>query len=74
MAYQEEFPVLYEDGNCIIYKNSSGEIFVEPKTSKSATIRISCDSRQTTVTCAGGILTPTSINGLSAFRATTSGR
>ncbi len=63
-----QFPSLYEDGRIRVFTNGSGEIFVQDKAEYGETMRISPAYRGLIVTCQGGLMTPTSKNGLDAFR------
>jgi len=63
----EDFPILYEDHQILVYNNPSGEIFVEKKGENIAAIRISPDSDGLVVTSQSANFTPWSVNGLPAF-------
>ena len=74
MKYRDEamggtnFPVLFEQGNLMVYKNSSDEIFVQ---NGDTTIRITPFYKSGFKITAGngkGRLEPTSVNGLPAFQ------
>ncbi|GEM_PF-2301829 len=61
------FPILYEDHTVRVFKNPSGEIFVENVRGVEATIRIGADRDGLSVTAHDGTFTPWAINGLPAF-------
>ena len=63
----ENFPILFQDGRLQVYKNPSGEIFVEDMRDKGVEIRISLGQDGLTVTSQTGALTPWATNGLPAF-------
>jgi len=63
----ENFPILFEDNQIQVYKNPSGEIFVENKQNKNSTMRISTYGVGFQVTAHDANLSPWAINGLPAF-------
>lgn len=69
----ENFPILYENVDIVVFKNPAGEIFVQ-KTSRVADtegpcIRIGCFGHtELVVTANNGGLIPWAVNGVSAFR------
>lgn len=67
-THDDDFPILFEDSRIKVYQNGSGEIFVENKRNKKATVRISSDGGSyLRITAHDGTMTPGSINGLSAI-------
>lgn len=63
----KNFPILFEDQDLRVYKNPSGEIFVENKGNEKCTIRIGGGRDGLRVTAHDGTFTPWAINGLPAF-------
>jgi hypothetical protein len=63
-----QFPILFENSEVIVYKNSSDEIFIETKHAK-VTMRVSPRREGLMVTAGNGngMFTPSSFNGLPAF-------
>lgn len=60
--------ILYEDNNILVRLNWSGEVFVRNKRAPNTEIRISDEIQSLVVTAMGSDMTPTAVNGLSAFR------
>jgi len=58
---------IYESERLRITMNPAGEIFVINKQDGDLALRISPERGRMVVTCAGGVLTPSALNGLSAF-------
>lgn len=69
----EDFPILYEDYSLRVYKNSSGEIFVENTLDTSVSIRIGASGNYIQVTGSSCNLLPCSVRGLQGFRASPRG-
>lgn len=65
----EDRKPLYEDQAIVVFDNGSGEIFVQLKLHKKATVRISPCYNHFKITCNNGTLIPTSLNGLSCVAA-----
>lgn len=69
----QDFPILYEDYSLRVYKNSSGEIFVENTLDTSVSIRIGASGNYIQVIGSSCNLLPCSVGGLQGFRASPRG-
>jgi len=63
-----DFPIHFRNGKILVYTNPSGEVFVELSGDERVCVRISDSRDDLTITAHNSLMTPTSVNGLSAFR------
>ncbi len=62
------FSILYSDNDLRVYKNPSGEIFIESVRYPNMGLRVGMHNRNLVATASKGNLAPTSVSGLDAFK------
>ncbi len=70
----ENFPILYEDNLILVYRNPSGEIFIENLLDPTISIRVRSKDRYLIVTSPFANLLPTEISGLQGIRVSPKGK
>ena len=70
----ENFPILYEDNFILVYRNPSGEIFIENLLEPSISIRVRAKDRYLIVTSSSANLLPTEVNGLQGIKVSPKGK